>query len=100
MWTDSWFFVKVWWGHTDSAVVHYLETANEWNIGVMTSQKSDSCAGTFNILSIFYDASGEVWKVSHMLADFLSFGDDGVISGIHTTQTGYDLQGCLFTLHI
>ncbi|CAB4018596.1 Cation channel sperm-associated subunit gamma [Paramuricea clavata] len=58
--TDS---QQVWWGHTDTAAVHYLETANEWNIGVMTSQESDSCAGSFNILSLFYDASGQLWKV-------------------------------------
>jgi hypothetical protein len=57
------FFFKVWWGHTDTAAVHYLETANEWNIGVMTSQESDLCAGFFNILSLFYDASGQLWKV-------------------------------------
>ena len=59
------FLVKVWWGYTDSAMVHYLEMANEWNIGVMTSHDSVSCDGPFDILSLFYDASGQLWKVRH-----------------------------------
>ncbi|XP_028396201.1 uncharacterized protein LOC114520174 [Dendronephthya gigantea] len=58
--TDS---QQVWWGHTDSAVVHYLETANEWNIGVITVQESSSCVGDFNIISLFHDSAGLLWKV-------------------------------------
>jgi hypothetical protein len=60
------FFSQIWWGHIDSVIVHYVETANEWNIGVMTSQESDSCTGASNILSLFHDVqSGQLWKVSH-----------------------------------
>ena len=59
------FFTKVWWGYIDSAMVYYLETANEWNVGVMTSQEFASCDGPFHILSLFHDASGELWKVRH-----------------------------------
>jgi hypothetical protein len=59
------FFSQIWWGHIDSVIVHYVETTNEWNIGVMTSQESDSCTGAFKILSLFHDVSGQLWKVSH-----------------------------------
>lgn len=61
------FFIKVWWGYTDSATVHYLERANEWHIGLMTSQETASCDGPFDILSLFYDASGQLWKVRYMV---------------------------------
>ncbi|XP_046848141.1 uncharacterized protein LOC124441717 [Xenia sp. Carnegie-2017] len=52
---------QIWWGHTDFAFLHYLETANKWNVGLMTV--GNICKGSHKILSMFFDSFGKLWKV-------------------------------------